>query len=121
MHCSVRPSGLASKGQPLLRAPQLARVVTWWRTGTGAGLFLREGDMAEHQKVKPLFTEEVEKIPMRGRNRTITVAEMQDGLAERAGLTPAVAAALGKEIRLDRSGVAPRKQVGYKKPTREEG
>jgi len=62
----------------------------------------------------------VQRILTKGRHREIKVSEMRDQLAKEIGLTPEVAAALGREMRLNGAGVAPRKQVGYKKPTRKE-
>lgn len=76
--------------------------------------------MAQTRKVKPAYTEKVKRILTKGRHRQIKVSEMRDQLAKETGLTPEVAAALGKEMRLNGAGVAPRKQVGYKKPTRKE-
>ena len=76
--------------------------------------------MAQRRKVKPAYTEKVKRILTKGRHRQIKVSEMRDQLAKETGLTPEVAAALGKEMRLNGAGVAPRKQVGYKKPTRKE-
>ena len=76
--------------------------------------------MAQRRKVKPAYTEKVQRILTKGRNRQIKASEMRDQLAKEIGLTPEVAAALGKEMRLNGAGVAPRKQVGYKKPTRKE-
>lgn len=76
--------------------------------------------MAQTRKVKPAYTEKVRRILTRGRHRQIKVSEMRDQLAKETGLTPEVAAALGKEMRLNGAGVAPRRQVGYKKPTRKE-
>ena len=76
--------------------------------------------MAQTRKVKPAYTEQVQRILTKGRHREIKVSEMRDQLAKEIGLTPEVAAALGKEMRLNGAGVAPRRQVGYKKPTRKE-
>ena len=76
--------------------------------------------MAQRRKVKPAYTEKVQRILTKGRHRQIKASEMRDQLAEEIGLTPEVAAALGRETILNGSGVAPRKQVGYKKPTRKE-
>lgn len=76
--------------------------------------------MAQTRKVKPAYTEKVKRILTKGRHRQIKVSEMRDQLAKETGLTPEVAAALGKEMRLNGAGVAPRRQVGYKKPTRKE-
>ena len=76
--------------------------------------------MAQTRKVKPAYTEKVQRILTKGRHREIKVSEMRDQLAKEVGLTPEVAAALGREMRLNGAGVAPRKQVGYKKPTRKE-
>ena len=76
--------------------------------------------MAQTRKVKPAYTEKVKRILTKGRHRQIKASEMRDQLAKEIGLTPEVAAALGREMRLNGAGVAPRRQVGYKKPTRKE-
>jgi|14_taG_2_1085336.scaffolds.fasta_scaffold29561_4 hypothetical protein len=76
--------------------------------------------MAKRREVKPVYTDKVQEIMLRGMRGRDRAAATRDQLVSEAGLTPEVAAALGRELRASKGLVAPSKQVGYKKPTRKE-
>ena len=75
--------------------------------------------MARRRKVKDINTDEVLDILSKGRKRKRR--ETYQRLEEATGLSPHIAAALGRSILNDSVGLVKSKQAGYKKPTREEG
>lgn len=75
--------------------------------------------MAQRRKVKNINTDEVIDILIKGKNRKR--GETYKRLEEATGLNPEVAAALGRSILNDAAALVRRRQVGYKKTTREEG
>ncbi len=76
--------------------------------------------MAKRGEVKPVYTEELRKMMMRSQNADIHSEKLRHQISELTGLTPEVAGALRRELQATKGLVAPRNQVGYKKPTTKE-
>jgi hypothetical protein len=74
--------------------------------------------MAQRRKVRNIDTNEVIDILIEGKKRKRR--ETYKRLEEATGLKPEVAAALGRSILNDAAGLVIKRQVGYKKTTREE-
>lgn len=72
--------------------------------------------MAQRRKVKDIDTDEVIDILTKGRKRKRR--ETYKKLEEATGLSPDIAAALGRSILNDAASLVRGRQVGYKKPTR---
>ena len=76
--------------------------------------------MAKRRKVKEMDTEEVLRILQDGRAKRLRRRDTYGKIAEATGLSEDIAAALGRSILNEAAALVRKKQVSYKKPTREE-